>query len=115
MTPEAFIAKWSETTTKERAAAQEHFIDLCRLLDEKTPHEADPAGEWYAFEKGVEKTGAGRGWADVWKRGHFGWEYKSKSAGRVSTMAGALKQLQQYALALESCPWRIRIHTGSGV
>ena len=104
MTPEAFIAKWSETTTKERAASQEHFIDLCRMLDEKTPHEADPAGEWYAFEKGVEKTGAGRGWADVWKRGHFGWEYKSKSAGRVSTMAGALKQLQQYALALESPP-----------
>lgn len=104
MTPEAFIKKWSETTTKEKAAAQEHFIDLCRLLDEKTPHEADPTGEWYAFERGVEKTGAGRGWADVWKRGHFGWEYKSKSGGRVSTMAAALRQLQLYALALESPP-----------
>lgn len=104
MTPEAFVAKWTESTTKERAASQEHFIDLCRVLGEKTPHEADPNGEWYAFEKGVEKTGAGRGWADVWKRGHFGWEYKSKSGGRTSTMAGALKQLQQYALALESPP-----------
>ena len=104
MTPEAFIAKWTETTTKERAAAQEHFIDLCRVLGEKTPHEADPTGEWYAFEKGVEKTGAGRGWADVWKRGHFGWEYKSKSGGRSSTMSGALRQLQFYALALESPP-----------
>ena len=50
MTPEAFIAKWSETTTKERAAAQEHFIDLCRVLDEKTPHEADPAGEELPLE-----------------------------------------------------------------
>jgi len=69
-TPEAFIAKWSETTTKERAAAQERFIDLCKLLDEKTPNEADPKGEWYAFEKSVEKTGAGRGWADVWKPGY---------------------------------------------
>lgn len=104
MTPDQFISKWSESTTKERAASQEHFIDLCGLLDEKTPNEADPTGEWYAFEKGVEKTGAGRGWADVWKRGHFGWEYKSKSGGRTSTMAGALKQLQQYALALESPP-----------
>lgn len=104
MTPEAFIAKWLGTTTTEKASAQEHFIDLCRLLEEKTPHDADPTGEWYAFEKGVEKTGAGRGWADVWKRGHFGWEYKSKSAGRPSTMAKALKQLQQYALALESPP-----------
>ena len=61
MTPEAFIAKWSESTTKERAASQEHFIDLCRVLEEKTPNEADPTGEWYAFEKGVEKTGAGKG------------------------------------------------------
>ena len=104
MTPEVFIAKWTKSTTKERAAAQEHFIDLCKVLDEKTPNEADPTGEWYAFEKGVEKTGAGRGWADVWKRGHFGWEYKSKSGGRTSTMSGALSQLQLYALALESPP-----------
>lgn len=104
MTPEAFIAKWSEVTTKERASAQSHFNDLCLVLGEKTPHDADPTGEWYAFEKGVEKTGAGRGWADVWKRGHFGWEYKSKSGGRSSTMSNALKQLQLYALALESPP-----------
>lgn len=104
MTPEAFVSKWSETTTKERAAAQEHFIDLCRVVGDKTPNEADPKGEWYAFEKGVEKTGASRGWADVWKRGHFGWEYKSKSGGRVRTMSDALKQLQLYSLALESPP-----------
>ena len=104
MTPEAFIAKWSKTTTKEHAAAQEHFIDLCHVLGEKTPNDADPTGEWYAFEKGVEKTGAGRGWADVWKRGYFGWEYKSKSGGRTRTMSGALSQLQLYALALESPP-----------
>ena len=76
MTPEAFIAKWRDVQTKERAAAQEHFIDLCRLLDEPTPNQADPKGDWYAFEKGATRTGAGRGWADVWKRGHFGWEYK---------------------------------------
>jgi type II restriction/modification system DNA methylase subunit YeeA len=104
MTPEAFVAKWSETTTKERASAQSHFNDLCALLGEPTPHEADPHGEWYAFEKGVEKTGAGNGWADVWKRGCFGWEYKSKSGGRERTMAAALAQLQLYALALESPP-----------
>lgn len=89
MTPAEFIAKWSEVTTLERATVQSHFNDFCLLLDEKTPHEADPTGEWYAFEKGIEKTGAGRGWADVWKRAHFGWEYKSKSGGRESTMARA--------------------------
>ena len=56
MTPEEFITKWSEVTTLERATVQSHFNDLCVLLDEDTPHEADPTGEWYAFEKGVEKT-----------------------------------------------------------
>ena len=100
MTPEAFIAKWRDVQTKERAAAQEHFIDLCRLLDEPTPNQADPKGDWYAFEKGATRTGAGRGWADVWKRGHFGWEYKGKHAN----LDAALRQLQLYALALESPP-----------
>ena len=33
----------------ERAAAQEHFIDLCRMLGQPTPNDADPTGDWYAF------------------------------------------------------------------
>ena len=37
MTPGEFIAKWRASELKERSAAQEHFIDLCRLLDEPTP------------------------------------------------------------------------------
>ncbi len=41
MTPEQFIAKWQANTRGERAACQEHFIDLCRLLDEPTPN-TDP-------------------------------------------------------------------------
>ena len=32
MTPSAFIRKWKASNLKERSAAQEHFIDLCRLL-----------------------------------------------------------------------------------
>ena len=42
------------------------------------PTTAAPKGEWYAFEKGATKTTGGEGWADVWKRERFGWEYKSK-------------------------------------
>ena len=42
-------------TTAEKAGSQSHFIDLCRLLGEPTPHEADPTGESYAFEKRVTK------------------------------------------------------------
>jgi hypothetical protein len=43
----AFIQKWTASTRTERAASQEHFIDLCRLLGEPTPNEADPHGEFY--------------------------------------------------------------------
>ena len=32
VTPGEFIAKWQASELKERSAAQEHFIDLCRLL-----------------------------------------------------------------------------------
>ena len=49
MNPGEFIAKWRASELKERSAAQEHFIDLCRLLGEPTPAEADPAGEYYSF------------------------------------------------------------------
>jgi hypothetical protein len=34
MIPSAFIKKWKASNLKERSAAYEHFIDLCRLLDE---------------------------------------------------------------------------------
>ena len=61
----AFIAKWAASTRTERAAAQEHFIDLCRLLGQSTPNDADPTGDFYAFEKGAAKTAGGDGWADV--------------------------------------------------
>jgi hypothetical protein len=76
MTPQQFIAKWQKVNLSERSACQQHFLDLCELLDQPKPAEADPEGEWYTFEKGVTKTDGGDGWADVWMRGHFGWEYK---------------------------------------
>ena len=100
MTPGAFIAKWRATELKERSASQSHFIDLCRLLGEPTPTDADPAGEWYCFERGARKDTGGDGWADVWKRGCFAWEYK----GRRADLDAAFNQLRQYALALENPP-----------
>ena len=78
MTPTEFIKKWRAANLKERSAAQEHFLDLCRMLGESTPAESDPEGAWYCFERGASKQTGGNGWADVWKRGHFGWEYKSR-------------------------------------
>jgi len=100
MTPQEFIRKWSASTLRESAASQTHFNDLCAVLGVETPVQADPHGTWYAFEKGAVKTSGGDGWADVWKRGHFGWEYK----GKKKDLTAALKQLQQYVLALENPP-----------
>ena len=45
-----FIAKWRKVELKERSAAQEHFIDLCRLVGHPTPAEADPSGADFCFE-----------------------------------------------------------------
>ena len=100
MTPDEFIAKWSASELKERSAAQEHFIDLCRMLGEPTPAEGDPTGESYCFERGAQKDSGGDGWADVWKRHHFAWEYK----GPHANLDVAFRQLRQYALALENPP-----------
>ena len=100
MTPGEFIAKWRASELKERSASQEHFIDLCRLLGEPTPAEADPTGDRYCFERGARKDTGGEGWADVWKRHHFAWEYKGKHAN----LDTAFRQLRQYALALENPP-----------
>ena len=55
MTPYEFATKWRGVTTGERSSAQSHFLDLCALLGEPGPTEADPTGTWYAFEKGAEK------------------------------------------------------------
>ncbi len=100
MTPQQFISKWRAVELKERSASQAHFIDLCALLGEPDPVTADPKGESYTFEKGAKKAGGGDGWADVWKRSHFGWEYKGKKAN----LDAALKQLLLYAGALENPP-----------
>ncbi|MBV9734812.1 MAG: class I SAM-dependent DNA methyltransferase [Acidisphaera sp.] len=99
MTPGAFIAKWRANARHERAAAQEHFLDLCALLDEPTPN-SDPTGAAYAFEKGATKASGGEGWADVWRRGRFAWEYK----GKHRDLEAAHRQLLQYAGALENPP-----------
>ena len=100
LTAAEFIDKWRAVALNERSVAHEHFLDLCRLLGEQTPVEADPDQVWYRFEKVARKDSGGDGWADVWKRGHFAWEYKSQG----KNLDAAFQQLRQYALALENPP-----------
>lgn len=109
-----FIAKWRDSELRERQGSQEHFLDLCRMLGVPTPAEDDPRGERYCFERGAEKVGGGDGWADVWRRGCFAWEYK----GKHKDLKAALRQVTAYARDLENPPYlvvsdmdRIIVHT----
>ena len=79
MDPAAFAAKWKGCTLTERAAAQSHFSDLCRMLGWGTPSDLDPTGEWFAFEKGAEKLDGTDGFADVWKKDCFAWSTRANT------------------------------------
>lgn len=114
MDPTEFIKKWQAADLKERSASQAHFLDLCALLDIDDPVSADPKGDWFTFERGASKTAGGEGWADVWRKGCFAWEYK----GKKKDLDKAFDQLLQYSIALENPPLlivsdmtRFRIHT----
>jgi type II restriction/modification system DNA methylase subunit YeeA len=114
MTPQDFIAKWQRANLSERSAAQQHFLDLCDLLGQPKPAAADPDGAWYTFERGVHKTGGGEGWADVWMRKHFAWEYKRNRRSLLE----AYQQLLRYREDLENPPLlvvcdldRFQVHT----
>ncbi len=94
-----FIKKWGPDGRSyrlgERAGAQPHFLELCSILGVPIPDDPDS----YCFERGF-RSGASRGYADVWMRDHFGWEYKAPDGD----LNGALRQLIQYALPLDNPP-----------
>ena len=81
-----------------------------QLLQIDKPRSSDD----YCYEKGAIKDGGEQGWADVWKRDHFGWE--NKKPGR--DLNTALAQLREYSGNLGNPPLlivcdreRIEIHT----
>ena len=109
-----FIRRWKDSELTERAGSQSHFIDLCEILNEPHPAAADPKGGDYAFERHVNKTGDDKGFADVWKRGFFGWEYK----GKHRDLKAAYQQLLKYREDLDNPPLlvvcdfeRFEVHT----
>jgi hypothetical protein len=56
ITAAEFKKKWARARAKETASYQEHFVDLCRLLGQPTPNEADPSGsDFFCFQKRVIK------------------------------------------------------------
>ncbi len=114
MSAPEFAEKWRSSSLKETAGSQSHFNDLCAVLGVETPATADREGTWYTFERGAKKSGGGDGFADVWKRGHFAWEYK----GKHKDLEAAYQQLLRYREALENPPLlvvsdmdRFEVHT----
>jgi type II restriction/modification system DNA methylase subunit YeeA len=114
MTPQEFKATWSRESGNERQTYQEHFRDLCALLHQPTPSAANRSDLDYTFERAVTTAIGAQGFADVWKRGFFGWEYK----GDKKNLDAAYTQLLSYKDALENPPLLvvsdtklIRIHT----
>ena len=114
MTPAEFFAKWQPVDLTERSASQQHFLDLCELVGHPKPVEVDKTGESFCFERGAAKHGGGDGWADVWKKDFFGWEYK----GKRKDLDAAYEQLLKYRADLENPPLlvvcdmdRIVVHT----
>ncbi len=98
MLPDNFIRTWSGNPLSERASAQSHFRDLCTLLGIALPSPLT-AGR-FEFEKGAAKTTGGDGWADVWLKDAFAWEYKKTKAN----LDAAYAQVQRYAPALDNPP-----------
>lgn len=96
ITPEAFIQKYTTTKLNEKSGAALHFIDLCDLLEVPRPD----GTEAYRFEQPVLKVAGGKGFADVYSRGKFGWEYKSKGAD----LQKAYLQLLSYREDLDNPP-----------
>jgi len=114
LSPQDFVSKWSKTSLKEKSGAQEHFIDICRLVGHPTPAEADPDGRFFTFEADADKQTGHLGWADAWKQNYFAWEYK----GKHKDLVAAYQQLLQYRESLGNPPLlvvsdmdRIVIHT----
>jgi len=109
-----FVERWKASTLSERAASHSHFIDLCEVLGQPHPAAADQSGDTFTFEKHVSTLDDGKGFADVWKRGFFAWEYK----GKHKSLSAAYAQLVRYQGDLENPPLlvtcdqeRFEVHT----
>ena len=46
MTPEQFISKWEAIKLRAQSAAESHFVDFSRMLDESGPADASLTSDW---------------------------------------------------------------------
>lgn len=101
MTAQEFVDKWKAHSLSERAGYQAHFNDLCELVGHPKPTELGADDETFCFEKSAARAGKrAKGWADVWKRDCFAWEYK----GAHKNLDEAYAQLLRYHDDLGNVP-----------
>ena len=108
MTAQQFIDKWEFVRFGERQASQEMFLDICNMVGHPSPVSyGNP--ETFTFEKAVPG-----GFADAYKEGCFGWEFKRSEA----QLAEGFNQLLRYQVYLRTPPLlivssfqRVRIQT----
>ena len=130
------MKRWARRSISERAGSQSHFNDLCDLLGVPKPTDNPATDSDYCFEAQTEVSAAavystevvdglpiyqvrassGGGFADVWMRDHFCWEYKRPD--KCKTLDAALVQLKIYKDSLGNPPLlvvcdnnRFEIHT----
>ena len=116
MTAAEFKKKWSRYQGKETSAYQEHFNDLCRLARPADAQRSRSQRHGFFLLPKARRQRRGafraeryaatpasrseRGFADVWKKGCFGWEYK----GKKKNLDEAYKQLLRYRESLLNPP-----------
>src|SRR3984893_10926586 len=114
MSPEEFIARWRGTTRTRAVGRSGTFPrSVCTPRSTETGRLGSAWHRIY-LEKSTRKIGDAAGFADVWKRHCFAWEYK----GNHKNLVQAYAQLKQYADALANPPLlivsdmqEIRVHT----
>ena len=74
-------------------------------------------GDWFTFEKGATKTTGGEGWADVWRKGCFGWEYKgygTRTSTPPTASSSATRSRSRTRRCSSSATWTASSSTPTG-
>ena len=102
------------STRTERAAAPRALHRPVPAARRRDARRGRPHRRLVRLREGRREDGGGDGFADVWKRGHFAWEYK----GKHKNLTAAYHQLLEYREDLENPPLlvvcdldRFEVHT----
>ena len=108
-----FVDRWAGYELSETAQYQGHFNDICELIGHATPAE-DPNSSEFNFQVRTPVIMGGKGFADVFKRDCFVFEYKRPGGSLDAAYAQAVKyrdSLGNPPLTIVSDFDEIRVHT----